>query len=284
MEPSLIRLRPRSWWFLQLPLSLFILFQTAVWSVISIILFLVESSGRLAHRYGARPWSRILLWASRVKVEVQGLDNLNGSGQPQVLVANHQSLFDILAVLAGLPIDFKFVVKKEIAAIPLWGQAMKRAGYISIDRDDSSQAKGLLVEAAERIRRGASVLFFPEGTRSADGRLAEFKRGAFLVVARSGCEVVPVVIEGSRPILPKKSWRITPGRILITVLEPITDPALRKNSKALMAEVRSRMLARLELGKRAGSAEPDGAAAVSSPVLTASTGLGAGEPGPGIRP
>jgi len=278
----LIRPRLKAWWFLQLPLSLFILFQTAVWSTISIILFLVEPSGRLAHRYGARPWSRILLWASRVKVESQGLEHLTGSGQPQVLVANHQSLFDILALLATLPVDFKFVVKKELMAIPLWGQAMKRAGYISIDRDDSGQAKGALTEAAERIRRGASVLFFPEGTRSADGRLAEFKRGAFLVVARSGCEVVPVVIEGSRPILPKKSWRITPGRILITVLEPITDPALRKNSKALMAEVRNRMLARLDLKKRAGSSKLAGAAEDPSPAPTASARLGAGEPGPGV--
>lgn len=159
-------------------LHLFIVVQTIIWSIISILWFLVDSTGSLTHRYGARPWSRVLLWASRVKVETHGLENLERpEGGPMVLVCNHQSLFDILALLSGLPLDFKFVVKKELAKVPLWGYAMKKAGYIFVDRGQSGQAGELMRTAVERIKKGSAVLFFAEGTRSADGRLGEFKRG-----------------------------------------------------------------------------------------------------------
>ncbi|MBW1713914.1 MAG: 1-acyl-sn-glycerol-3-phosphate acyltransferase, partial [Deltaproteobacteria bacterium] len=164
---------------------------------------------------------------------------------PVVLVSNHRSLYDVLAFLAYLPLDFKFVVKKELMAVPLWGQAMKRAGYVSIDRESSGQAREMIREAAEKISRGNSIFLFAEGTRSEDDKLAPFKRGAFVLASQSGCDVVPLVIEGSRQVLPKKSWRINPGQISITALAPVTDPSLKKNSRRLMTEVRQRMLAHL---------------------------------------
>lgn len=230
------------WQVTQLPLNLFILFQTILWSIVSILLFLVESSGRLAHLYGARTWSRILLWACRVRVELRGAELLSSARRPLVLVSNHQSLFDILALLAALPLDFKFVVKKEIMAVPLWGQAMRRAGYICVDRSSPDRAREALKSAAERIRGGASVLFFAEGSRSPDGRLGPFKRGAFTLASLSGCDVLPLAIQGSDRVLDKKSWRIRPGRIRITILPPITDPTLKKSSKMLMSQVRQRIL------------------------------------------
>jgi len=236
------RTRGLPWQVTQLPLSLFIVSQTILWSIVSILLFLVESSGRLAHRYGARTWARILLWSCRVKVELKGAELLPPADRPLVLVSNHQSLFDILALLAGLPLDFKFVVKKELMAVPLWGQAMRRAGYISIDRSSPDQAREALKNAAEKIRRGASVLFFAEGTRSDDGKLGPFKRGAFTLASLSGCDVLPLAIQGSRQVLGKKSWRIRPGRISVTILPPIVDQDLKKSSKRLMAEVRKRIL------------------------------------------
>ena len=216
-------------------LHLFIVVQTVIWSIISILWFLVDSTGSLTHRYGARPWSRVLLWASRVKVETHGLENLKRpEGGPMVLVCNHQSLFDILALLAGLPLDFKFVVKKELAKVPLWGYAMKKAGYIFVDRGQSGQAGELMRTAVERIKKGSAVLFFAEGTRSDDGRLGEFKRGAFVLASQARADVAPVAIEGSARVLAKKSWDIRPGRIKITVLPLISDPALKKNSRKLM--------------------------------------------------
>jgi 1-acyl-sn-glycerol-3-phosphate acyltransferase len=242
MESVIEQHKPFLWRIRLVALLSFILAQTALWSVISILLFLVEPSGRLAHRYGARPWSRILLWASRVRVSLYRAENLFQTEESVVLVSNHQSLYDILALLGCLPIDFKFVVKKELMAVPLWGYAMRRAGYISIDREDSGQARKLIWEAARKIQQGSSVLFFAEGTRSEDGQLAPFKRGAFVLASQSGCDVVPLVIEGSRQVLPKRSIHITPGHISITVLSPVTEPTLKKNSRLLMAEVRKRML------------------------------------------
>jgi 1-acyl-sn-glycerol-3-phosphate acyltransferase len=219
----------------------FLLVQTVFWSAVSILLFLGDHSGRLTHRYGARPWSKILLWASRVTVSLHGIENLAPDNGSVVFVSNHQSMFDILALLACLPVDFKFVVKKELMAVPLWGYAMKKAGYIFIDREDTSHARELIRETVLKIQRGSSILFFAEGTRSEDGRLAPFKRGAFFLASQSGRDVVPLVIQGSRQVLPKKSLHIRSGHISIAILPPVTDSTLKKNSRRLMAEVRERM-------------------------------------------
>ena len=224
------------------PLYIFLVVQTIVWSVISIILFLVEPSGRLAHRYGARLWAKILLWGSRVSVELRGQEQLAQTSGPLVLVTNHSSMYDILALLAGLNIDFKFVVKKELRKVPLWGYAMEKAGYLFIDRADSGQTLEIIRSAARKIREGSSVLFFAEGTRSADGSLGQFKRGAFTLASKSGCDVAPIAIKGAYEVLPKGSLLIRPGRITLTILPPVVDPALKKNSKLLMAAVRERLL------------------------------------------
>jgi 1-acyl-sn-glycerol-3-phosphate acyltransferase len=224
----------------------FIVLQTVVWSLVSISLFVVDFSGRLTHRYGAVPWSRILLWASGVRVDLKGRENLAADdGGPLVLVCNHQSLFDVLALLARLPLDFKFVVKRELRKVPLWGYAMDKAGYLFIDREAGGDVRGLIQEAAGRLESGSSMLFFVEGTRSADGHLAGFKRGAFVLASRSGRPVVPVVIEGSRRVVPKGSREIRPGRITLTVLPAIKDPAVSKNSRRLQAAVREAMLSAL---------------------------------------
>ncbi|MCF8042793.1 MAG: 1-acyl-sn-glycerol-3-phosphate acyltransferase [Desulfarculaceae bacterium] len=237
-------------------LHLFILVQTVIWSTISILWFLVDSKGSLTHRYGARPWSRVLLWGSRVKVQVKGLENLERAEDgPMVLVCNHQSLFDILALLACLPVDFKFVVKKELGKVPLWGYAMKKAGYIFVDRGQGGQAGALMREAVDKIKAGSAVLFFAEGTRSADGKLGEFKRGAFVLASQARADVAPVAIEGSAQVLPKKSWRIRPGLIKVTVLPVISDPALKKNSRRLMEATHQALSLALD-EPRPASSEP----------------------------
>ena len=233
------------------PLYFFILVQTILWSVISICLFWAEPSGRMAHKYGARPWARILLWGSRVKVSLHGVENFIRPTGPMVVVSNHQSMYDILALLAVLPVDYKFIVKKELRSVPLWGYAMEKAGYIFIDRADTGGALDMIRAAAQKIRSGDSVLFFAEGTRSEGAQPAPFKRGAFVLASKSGCDVVPLVIEGTSRVLPNKSLKIRPGRVSITVLPPVTDPALKKNSKRLMVEVRNRMLDHLESVKDA---------------------------------
>ncbi|MCB2228783.1 MAG: 1-acyl-sn-glycerol-3-phosphate acyltransferase [Desulfarculaceae bacterium] len=217
----------------------YVLTMTAVFSTWAIILFLFDSTGRATHFYSAQIWARVLLWGCRVKADLIGAENLPPANrtEPLVLVCNHTSMFDILALLARLPVDFKFVVKAELGKVPLWGYAMKKAGYIFVERGTGGQAGVLMRQAVERIKGGSAVLFFAEGTRSADGRLGEFKRGAFVLASQAGADVLPIAIEGAAKVLAAKSLDIRPGHISVRVLPVVDDPAVKKNSKTLMAEV-----------------------------------------------
>jgi len=167
-----------------------------------------------------RTWSRSVLWIFGVRIHTQGLENLQ-PGVRYVYVANHASLFDIPAILVGVPDEIRIIWKRELAKIPVWGWALKYGPYISIDRGNAKEAMGSIDRAAERIRGGASVLVFAEGTRTLDGKLQPFKRGAFALAARSGVPIVPVAVNNSFQILPKGSWRIRPADIEIVLDKPI---------------------------------------------------------------
>lgn len=164
-----------------------------------------------------RNWARSLLWAAGVKVELEGLENLP-PGQPAILVANHESWFDVFALVVHLPVDYRFVGKVELTRIPFFGRAWLATGHIAIDRSDRQKAIESLRAAGESLRReGAVVVMFPEGTRSDDGRLLPFKKGAFVLALQTGVPVVPAGVSGSREIMPKGSWRIRPGTIVIRI-------------------------------------------------------------------
>jgi len=136
-------------------------------------------------------------------------------------MANHQSDFDILIALAHIPVQFRWIAKKELFAIPIFGAAMRSAGYIEIDRSNREKAIRSIDEAALRIRSGKSVMTFPEGTRSPDGHIKAFKQGAFHLAIQSGVPIIPVTIIGSGRIMPKRSLRIKPGQIKMVIGKPI---------------------------------------------------------------
>lgn len=162
---------------------------------------------------------------------------------PRIYMTNHQSFFDIFALLAYVPVDFKFIMKQELMKIPLLGPAMRRVGYIGIEREDPRKAVESMKEAAQRIRGGVSVVMFPEGTRSLDGRLLPFKRGGFNLALRSGCDIVPVGISGSYRIVPKGSFKINKGSFDIHIGRPISIKEYsRKNIDQLMGGVREAIL------------------------------------------
>jgi len=186
---------------------------------VAIIASLINDSGNQVHRVG-KLWARIIIRTSGVKIEVQGQDNIP-MGRPVVFACNHASQFDILIMYEALPVQFRFVVKKELFKIPLFGFAMRHAGYVPIDRSGGKAALRSLHEAAERVKRGASIIIFPEGTRSLDGRLRPFKMGGILIAIKAGCPIVPVAISGSHNVLPKGSLRVRPGRIKVTVGLPV---------------------------------------------------------------
>jgi 1-acyl-sn-glycerol-3-phosphate acyltransferase len=151
-------------------------------------------------------------------------------------MTNHQSYFDIFALLAHLPVDFKFIVKQELMRIPVFGHAMRRAGYIGIERKDPRKGVKSMREAAERIKKGASVVMFPEGTRSADGKLLPFKRGGFNLALKSGCEIVPIGIKDSYRIVPKGSLRINKGSFEMGIGNPISISGYKKKEMEQMIE------------------------------------------------
>ncbi len=112
-----------------------------------------------------------------IKVRIEGLDRI--SSPPYVFMCNHQSALDIHALMTQLPFSFKWIAKRQLFAIPLFGWALKKAGYISIDRENPREALKAMEEASRRIREGTNIIIFPEGTRSADGKLLPFKKGGF---------------------------------------------------------------------------------------------------------
>ena len=227
-------------------LNAFIAIYTIIMCIWGVLSSVFDRSGRVVHDYTAVPWAKMILWVCGVRGRVKGLENVE-TNVPRIYLTNHQSYFDIFALLAYLPVDFKFILKQELMKIPLFGFAMRRARYIGIDRENPRKAVKSINEAANRIKNGASVVIFPEGTRSADGRLQEFKNGGFRLAIKSGCDVVPVAIIDSRHIVPKGSLRINRGTIAISIGKPISVKEYSKKEMGqLMARVREAMITQME--------------------------------------
>ena len=169
-----------------------------------------ETKAQVFPRY----WGRILCWLSGVRVIVEGIDNIDPR-QTYIFAGNHCSQYDVLSFQGYFPHDFRWIAKKELFRIPLLGQAMHRVGYIPIDRSHGRQALKSLDKAAKQIAAGSSVLIFPEGTRSADGLLHEFKTGAVLLAMKAGVPIVPISFNGSYEVLPK--GKLLPKSGLITI-------------------------------------------------------------------
>lgn len=210
-----------------------------------------------------RSWSRLLLRLAGVRVETAGLEHLRPGGR-QVLAANHQSLLDILALFAALPVSLRFVAKQELSRFPVFAGAMRRAGHVFIDRSGRRQAVEAVRRAGERMdREGLALAVFPEGTRSADGRLRRFRRGAFSLAIDIGAELVPVAVEGGAKILPRGGRELEPGTIRIRCAEPVPlegcdredrDRVLRRTRESIAA-----MLEEMRYTEQTGpSAVPDG--------------------------
>lgn len=219
---------------------------TIFWCVLGLGISLFDPKGTFVHRIVAVNWARWILWVCGVKVHVFGKENLDPS-VPRLYLSNHQSYFDILALLAYLPVDFKFVMKEELMTFPLFGLTMRKARYIGIEREDPRRALRGMNEAAEKIAGGVSVVIFPEGTRSVDGELQPFKPGAFHIALKARSDVVPIAIVGSRLIIPKGSLRVQKGEFTIHFGRPIEmRTTSKKEMPVLMEQARAAMLALME--------------------------------------
>lgn len=207
---------------------------TGFFSLMAIIASLLDKKGELPH-WVARVWGRSILFGARVKVTVKNPANIDPR-RSYIYMSNHQSNFDIPVLLAYLPVQFRWLAKVELFHIPIFGFAMQRAGYISIDRSDRKAAILSLRRAAEIIRGGVSVMIFPEGTRSRDGNIRPFKSGGFILAIDSGVPIVPVIIHGTFPIMPKDKLRIRPGNVVLEIGKPVETSAYSRSGKAELLE------------------------------------------------
>ena len=192
---------------------------TAFFSLYSVLLTFLSPGEEKIHRV-ARNWARALLRLAGVQVHVIGPENVR-TDRPQIFMANHQSVFDIFAVLGHIPGEFRWIAKEELFRIPIFGRAMKGAGYIPIDRKNHEKAMTSIAEAAQKIRENRSVMSFPEGTRTIDGTIGSFKPGMFLLAMEAQVPIVPVTIIGANKVWAKRSLRIKPGDITIVIDKPV---------------------------------------------------------------
>ncbi|RPH37560.1 1-acyl-sn-glycerol-3-phosphate acyltransferase [bacterium] len=199
--------------------------------------------GRVFHAL-ARFWARTALAICRVRVRVKGLENLDRR-RSYVYVSNHASMFDIPAILASIPDQIRIVYKKELEVIPFFGWGLKWGHYIGIDRGRGSDAMKSIEEAIGKIRSGQSLLLYAEGTRTLDGKLQPFKRGAFNIAVRAGAPVIPLTVNGSFRILPKRSLVINPGEVELVLAKPIfiTGMSGREAEHQLMEQVHAAIAA-----------------------------------------
>lgn len=226
---------------------------TIIMSAAAVVSALITRSSRMPQKI-ARLWARMLLFIGGVRLEVEGREHLNPR-RPYIFAANHQSQFDIFALLAAVPVPFSWLAKDELFRIPLLGPAMKGAGYIPINRTDRRAAFASIDQAAARVREGTSIVIFPEGTRSLDGKLKTFKKGGFFLAIKSRQPVVPVSISGSFRVLAKRSFRVHRGTIRIHFSPPLpTDTLSPADKDRLIAEVRRLMQQHL-LPEERGEAE-----------------------------
>ncbi len=240
--------------WLHVPLAFWHWFETAVltvtccligWVVFPLSLVLDRGNGRLMHAIAVL-WSRLLLLINPFwRVKVSGLENIE-KGRHYVVIANHQSILDILVMLSGLPLHFKFLSKKEVFQIPFIGWHMKLTGYIPLDRGNHESGRSAIAIARAWLNRKVNVVFFPEGTRSLDGHIRTFKPGAFKLAQEQKIAILPVVIEGTGDALPKKSWILKQRRdFILSIGKPVILGA-QESVPQLIERVRQEMIQRLQ--------------------------------------
>lgn len=184
----------------------------------------------------AHIWSRFTCRLFLMRVVVTGRENIDKK-QSYVFVANHQGAYDIWSIYGYLNHNFKWLMKKELEKIFLVGWACKKAGHVFVDDSSIAGIKQTISQSEETLKDGMSVVIFPEGSRSWDGKMIDFKRGAFMLAAEFNLPVVPLTIDGSFKAMPRYTYLMTPTTIKLTIHKPIyPDPEKGFNTKRLMAE------------------------------------------------
>jgi len=220
-----VRIPPYHWWRTVFFLIPAISIYTIVLGTLSIGSSLFESRGYFAH-WCARTWSRLILLTTGVRVEVEGLERLV-PGRTYVFVSNHQSIYDIPILFWSLPYQLRIIAKASLGAFPFLGWHLRRTGHMLVDRTRPDRTR-IFRWASRLTSQGLSLIVFPEGTRSRDGRVNRFKAGSFLVALQAGLPVVPLSIVGSRHVMLKGRLATYPGHVRLVIHDPIDTTHLEE--------------------------------------------------------
>jgi 1-acyl-sn-glycerol-3-phosphate acyltransferase len=201
---------------------------------------LVTGSGDLAMWLARRLWSPSCLWVSGCRRLASPMPALPAG--PFIFASNHESALDIWVLVERLPRNVRFIAKEELFRIPIFGWYMRLGGHVPVDRRDHARAVASLARAAVRVRNGTSLIVFPEGTRSRDGRIHAFKKGPFAIAAQSGVPVVPVAITGAGAVTPKDLLHVYPGPVRVTFGTPVRAADFPGRDE-LLREVRRQIIA-----------------------------------------
>jgi len=219
-------------------------FFTIVLTICSIVTFPFDCRGRVVHLY-ARLWGWLILKVAGVKMQVVGLEHIDPR-KTCIYMCNHLGSFDIFALLACLPVQFRWLAKVELFRIPILGWGMRAAGYISLDRSKRKRVYESMEIAARKIREETSVVIFPEGARSFDGAMQPFMNGGFNLAIRAGVPIVPITIHGTWEIMPRTTKRVKKGNIRIVIDRSIeTKDCTMRDRRRLMEETERRIRANL---------------------------------------
>ncbi len=236
--------------------ALFLILSAIVYSAIlgppAMVSSLLDRSGRWPSFFQSL-WGDWLLRTNGIRMQLKGKENLRNI-RSCILISNHASILDILAIISAAPFPVRFIAKNSLIWFPIFGWFLYLSGHILIDRQSAQSAVRSLKKASSRLKKGISIIVFPEGTRSPDGEVKEFKRGAFLLARHAKFPVVPISISGTYDMLPRHGWCFWPGTIHIRMSKLIPTRGLsHKDLDDLMRRVRETIVENL----KKGSAERD---------------------------
>ena len=211
---------------------------TGILGSVGVLMSVIGFRSDTIHRTIIRRWARWALVLSGIRVHVTGLDRIDPPDGPFVVVMNHQSLLDVPVIIASLPLQLRLIGKVELSKIPIFGAIARRGGHFFLDRrDHENSVSALKAAASEVLDRKVSLVIAPEGTRSTDGMLLPFKKGAFVIAITMGLNVLPVIIRGTRDALPKGRLGSIGGNVYLTVEEPVSTAGMSYDDRDRLMEL-----------------------------------------------
>lgn len=229
-----------------IPAAVGIVLMTVLLAPPMMIRSMFPRSAYVNYRMG-RMWNWAVAKFMGIRFSISGTENIL-PGASYIITPNHQGFADILALFVNLPVPFRWVIKRELLKIPLFGRALGATGAICLDRADRDRSVRSLQEGVKKLGDGWSVLIYPEGTRTPDGLLHPFKKGAFMMAVQTGIPILPVTCNGAFKIMPKKTLLFRPGRVTLTIGEPIlTEGLTEQDVPQLMERTRQAINRNLDL-------------------------------------